>query len=80
MGGDIMNGHNLDFDAHYPVITDWDDLKNCPFSHKCWVNPSNVNEEKSYEKGDFYGYTVTMIYVGVMLNLDMIVVKSVPII
>lgn len=48
-----MNGHNLDFDAHYPVITDWDDLKNCPFSHKYWVNPSNVNEEKAYEKGDF---------------------------
>ena len=26
-----MNGHNLDFDTHYPVITDWDDLKKCPF-------------------------------------------------
>lgn len=48
-----MNGHNLDFDDHYPVITDWDDLSNCPFARKYWVNPSNVNQEKDYEKGDF---------------------------
>lgn len=70
-----MNGHNLDFDEHYPVVTDWNNLSNCPFARKYWVNPSNVNQEKDYERVTFYEYTVIMIYVGVMLNLDMIVVK-----
>ena len=46
-----MNGHNIE--TQYPVITDWSNLSNCPFAQKCWVNPSNINENKSYEKGDF---------------------------
>ena len=58
-----MNGHNLDFDDHYPVITNWDDLSNCPFARKYWVNPSNVNQEKDYEKGDF-SYASTEFTVG----------------
>lgn len=36
-----------------PVVTDWDGIKSCMFARKCWVNPSNVNKEKSYEIGDF---------------------------
>lgn len=46
-----MNGNNPNF--YSPVVTDWDDLQNCPFAEKKWVNRSNVNKEKDYEKGDF---------------------------
>lgn len=46
-----MNGSNPDF--RLPVVTDWEDLKHCPFAEKRWVNPSDVDEEKDYEKGDF---------------------------
>lgn len=46
-----MNGNNPDFS--FTVVKDWDDLQSCPFARKCWVNPSNIDEEKSYEKGDF---------------------------
>lgn len=40
----FMNGNNPDF--RLPVVTDWEDLKHCPFAEKRWVNPSDVDEEK----------------------------------
>lgn len=46
-----MSGHI--FEEKYPVIKNWDEMKNCPCARKCWVNPSNVDLEKKYEKGDF---------------------------
>lgn len=42
-----------DSDVHYSVVTNWNDLQNCPFADKKWVNPSDVEEEKEYKKGDF---------------------------
>lgn len=49
-----MSGFSSNFEEpEYPVVTDWDDLKACPFARKCYVNPSNVDEEKPYEEGDF---------------------------
>lgn len=46
-----MNGNNLV--SKYPVISNWDSVSDCPCVRKAWVNPSNVDKEKSYEKGDF---------------------------
>lgn len=49
-----MSGYSSNFEEpEYPVVTDWDELQACHFARKCWVNPSNINEEKPYEKGDF---------------------------
>ncbi len=45
--------HNDYLEPSYPVITDWDEFSECPFAAKRWVNRSNVDEEKSYEVGDF---------------------------
>lgn len=39
-------------ECSYPVIN-WGDVKGCQFARKCWVHPSNVDEEKEYEKGCF---------------------------
>ena len=48
-----MNGHNFDFESQFPVVTKWYSVSKCPFARKAWVNPSNIDEEKSYKKGDF---------------------------
>lgn len=35
------------------VITDWESVSDCMFSEKCWVNPKDIDNAKSFEKGDF---------------------------
>ncbi|NLW92582.1 MAG: hypothetical protein GXY34_13415 [Syntrophomonadaceae bacterium] len=36
-----------------PVITQWSEYQDCWFAEKAWVNHSDVNTSKTYEKGDF---------------------------
>lgn len=35
------------------VVKNWDDMSECMFAEKQWVNPGNIDEPKGYEKGDF---------------------------
>ena len=48
-----MNGNNYDDEISFPVVTNWNNLSNCPLASKRWVNRENVEQAKSYEKGDF---------------------------
>ncbi|EHR1327345.1 TPA: hypothetical protein ACF2DS_001264 [Clostridium perfringens] len=35
------------------VVKNWNEMKECFFAEKRWVNPKDVDVEKEYEKGDF---------------------------